>query len=90
MSNASKRHMGKVAQLPCCVCGAHGVHVHHIREGQGMSQRASDFLTVPLCPDCHTGPNGIHGNKSLMRIKKLEELDLLAITIERLAERDGK
>lgn len=84
MSNESKRHMGKVAQLPCCVCGAHGVHVHHVREGQGMAQRASDWLTVPLCPDCHTGPNGLHGNKSLMRIQKLEELDLLARTIEAL------
>lgn len=84
MSAAGKRHMGRVAQLPCCVCGAHGVQVHHVREGQGMSQRASDFLTVPLCPPCHTGPNGIHGNKSLMKIQKLDELDLLARTIERL------
>lgn len=84
MSAAGKRHMGRVAQLPCCVCGAYGVQVHHVREGQGMSQRASDFLTVPLCPPCHTGPNGIHGNKSLMKIQKLDELDLLARTIERL------
>jgi hypothetical protein len=85
VSAASKRHLDRVAQLPCVCCGAHGVHIHHIREGQGMSQRASDFLTVPLCPTCHTGPNGIHGNKSLMRIQKLEELDFLAMTIERLS-----
>lgn len=31
-----KLHMGKVAELPCACCGASGVHVHHIREGQGM------------------------------------------------------
>ncbi len=85
MSAAGKRHMGRVAALPCACCGAHGVHVHHIREGQGMSQRASDFLTVPLCPECHTGPNGLHGNRSLMRIRKLDELDLLAMTIEALS-----
>lgn len=85
MSAAGKRHMGRVAALPCACCGAHGVQVHHIRAGQGMSQRASDFLTVPLCPDCHTGPNGLHGNRSLMRIYKLDELDMLAATIERLA-----
>ncbi len=60
MSAAGKRHMGMVAQLPCACCGAHGVHVHHIREGQGMAQRASDFLTIPLCPDCHVGPLGPH------------------------------
>lgn len=84
-TTAERRHMSRVAQLPCACCGAHGVHVHHIREGQGMSQRASNWLTVPLCPDCHTGPNGIHGNKSLLRIQKLDELDLLAMTIERLS-----
>ena len=54
-----------------------------IREGQGMSQRASNFLTIPLCPPCHTGPLGVHGNKAMMRIQKLSELDMLAWTIER-------
>jgi hypothetical protein len=86
VSAASKRHLGRVAALPCCVCGAHGVHVHHIREGQGMSQRASDWLTVPLCPDCHTGTLGVHGDKTMMRIKKLTELDMLADTIRKLTE----
>jgi hypothetical protein len=79
-----RSHMGKVAELPCACCGTTGVHVHHIREGQGMGERASHFLTIPLCPDCHTGPNGIHGNKSFMRIRKLDELDMLATTIEAL------
>ena len=83
MSKA-KQHMAKIAQLPCACCGEIGVHVHHIREGQGMSQRASDFLTIPLCPECHQGPNGVHGDRSLMRIYKLSELDMLANTIMRL------
>ena len=84
-TKAERDHMDKVASLPCAICGIHGVHVHHLREGQGMSQRASNWLTIPLCPECHTGPNGIHGNKSLMRIQKIEEIDLLARTIEALA-----
>ncbi len=84
MTKAEKAHMDRVAQLPCACCGSHGVHVHHLREGQGMSQRASNWLTIPLCPECHTGANGIHGNKSLMRIQKIEEIDLLARTIEAL------
>ena len=77
--------MGRVASLPCACCGQYGVQVHHIREGQGMAQRASNFLTVPLCPECHTGTYGVHGDKSRMRARKLSELDLLADTIERLA-----
>ena len=84
MSNAGKKHMGRIAQLPCIVCGAYPVQVHHIREGQGMAERASDFLTIPLCPSCHVGPKGIHGDQSLWRIKKMDELDALAKTIEQL------
>ena len=84
MTKSERKHMGRVAELPCSCCGAHGVQVHHIRDGQGMAQRASNWLTVPLCPECHTGPRGLHGDKSIMRTLKLDELDLLANTIQRL------
>lgn len=84
---AERRHMGRVAALPCSVCGAPGPSVvHHIREGHGMSQRASHWLTVPLCPRDHTGERGIHGDRSEMRLRKLTELDLLADTIRRLSK----
>lgn len=79
------RHMGRVAELPCVLCGQQGVQVHHIREGQGMAQRASNWLVVPLCPSCHTGPLGVHGDKTMMRINKMTELDMLAKTIEALS-----
>ena len=87
MSAAGKRHMSKVAQLPCVLCGASPVEVHHIREGQGAAQRAQDVLTCALCPDCHRGPNGLHGlsTKGFYTRYKLDELDLLARTLEALA-----
>ena len=85
MTKAERKHMDRVAQLPCATCGEWPVQVHHLREGQGMGQRAQHWLTVPLCPDCHTGPSGIHGDKSAMRLRKLDEMDLLAATIEALA-----
>ena len=75
--------------MPCVLCEAMGqaqaspTQVHHIRDGQGMSQRASHWLCVPLCVDCHTGPMGIHGDRSLMKIARVSEMDLLAMTIER-------
>lgn len=84
-TDAERRHMARVASLPCACCGNYGVHVHHVREGQGMAQRASNWLTVPLCPDCHVGPRGIHGDKSAMRLRKLDEMDLLANTIKAMA-----
>lgn len=88
-TKAERRHKDRVARLGCILCqcldrGETPAQVHHIREGQGMSQRASDFLTIPLCPSCHQGPNGIHGDRTLLKIARVDELDLLAMTIERL------
>lgn len=86
MSTAGKRHMGRVAQLSCALCGTIPVEVHHIREGEaaGGAQRASDWLTVPLCPDCHRGPRGVHGDKMILKVWKKNEHHLLAETLERL------
>ncbi len=84
MTKAEKRYLDRVANLSCAVCGAEGVHIHHAREGQGMAQRAQNWLAIPLCPTCHTGPRGIHGDKQLLKAQKLDEIDLLANTIERL------
>lgn len=87
----AKRHMGRVAALGCILCRHYGhygtpAEVHHIREGQGASQRASDFLTVPLCPEHHRGMEGVHGLgvKGFYVRHKLNELDLLAMTLEAL------
>jgi len=60
-STAGRAHMGRVAALGCILCvrmgyGEHAAEVHHVRTGQGAAQRASDWLTVPLCPECHRGP----------------------------------
>lgn len=81
---AEKRHMSRVAELSCACCGVTGVQVHHIRETLGMSQRASNWLTIPLCPSCHTGPKGIHGDRTMLRIIKADELSLLADTLSKL------
>lgn len=90
MTKAERAHMGRVAELGCIVCrllGNYGspAQVHHIREGQGMSQRASHWLTIGLCPEHHTGPMGIHGDRTYMRMLKVDELDLLAATMEALS-----
>jgi hypothetical protein len=86
MSAKGKRHMGRVAALPCVLCGAEPVEVHHIREGQGAAQRADDMLTVALCPSCHRGPNGLHGlgKRGFAAQYKRDELSLLAATLEAL------
>jgi hypothetical protein len=83
---AEMAYMGKVKSLPCSCCDAPGPSIaHHIREGQGASQRAQNWLTISLCHSCHVdGFLGIHGEKQMMKIMKMDEMDLLAKTIERL------
>lgn len=57
-----------------------------MREGgaAGAGQRASNWLTIPLCVDCHTGPRGVHGDKSALRLRNVSEHTLLAETLEKL------
>lgn len=92
MKKLERGHMDSVANLGCVLCkhlGHEGTpaEIHHIREGQGMSQRASNFLVVPLCPEHHRGNSGVHGlgERGFYTRYKLSELDLLAMTIEQLA-----
>ena len=55
-------HLAKVATLPCLVCCALGVEVHHIKDRYTAGgRRAGDDETLPLCPTCHrTGPEAFH------------------------------
>lgn len=92
-TKSERRHMGAVAALGCIVCRNNGIGgspaiVHHLRDGQGMSQRASNFLTIPLCPQHHTdGGRGVayHAGPKIFEANYGTELDLLAQTIELLA-----
>lgn len=93
MTVAENRHMGAVAALGCILCrhlslGETLAELHHVREGQGMSQRASNFLVVPLCPEHHRGASGLHGlgTRGFYTRYRLDELDLLALTLEALNE----
>lgn len=92
MKAAVGRHMDKVARLGRCICQVLGwgetpPQLHHIREGQGMSQRAPDMLVIPLCPEHHLGKTGLHGlgTREFERRYKTTELELLSATLERLA-----
>ena len=86
MTAAESRHIKRVKSQSCCTCDAPPPSLaHHIREGQGTGQRAGHFCTIPLCPDCHVGRGGIHGDKTMMRIRKMDEVDLLDETYARLA-----
>jgi hypothetical protein len=91
MNRRESEYLGRVARLGCVCCSLLGFEVedvppeiHHPREGQGMAQRASNWLAIPLCPECHRGPRGLHGDRSILRQLKCSELDLLAYVISRM------
>lgn len=88
-----RKHMGRVAELGCVLCrhlgyGQTPAEVHHIREGAGMGQRSPHYLTVGLCPEHHRGSSGVHGLgvRGFYTRYKLDELDLLSMTIQGLME----
>lgn len=79
LSAADKRHIAKIKEMPCGVCGAAGPSsAHHLEQG-------SQYTVIPLCMDCHQGAhNGIHGQKRIWNVLKKTELSVLNDTIRRL------
>ena len=58
----SKKHLKKVSELSCMVCGVQGkTQAHHLlRTGEhGMALKSGDNWAVPLCFHCH---NDLHLN----------------------------
>lgn len=75
-------YMGKVKQLPCAVCGAHGPSdVHHVFHDRFGSRRSSDFDVIPLCKRHHQdGPDAIHNGKETWRKKYGNDYDYIEQT----------
>ncbi len=85
MSAASDRHLARIHELPCCLCGAMPVEAHHIKDGRTFGKRDKlHFCTIPVCRSCHQGSKGLHGDGTMLRIAKKSELELLSETLEAL------
>lgn len=78
ISRTESQHMARVKESGCAVCGAGGyVEAHHLQQG-------CHFTVVGLCPECHRGPMGIHGDKTMWRIHKVNEIEALNETLRRI------
>ena len=88
-TKSEKTHMGRVAELGCIVCRNQGyghtpremTAIHHVRAGQGMGKRASNFDVLPLCARHHqTGGYGVafHAGRREWERRYGSEVDLLA------------
>lgn len=74
-----RQHLSRVSALACSVCDAPPPsEVHEPKQG-------SWWLSIALCADCHRGScNGLHGQRRMWAVRKMDELDALAVTIRRL------
>jgi len=81
MSAAERGHVTRLKLLPCSVCDAGGgeaapSEAHEPKQGRW-------WIAIALCADCHRGShNGV--GRGIWRVKKMDELDALAVTIRRL------
>lgn len=78
MDKGERGHVDKVKEGPCAVCGAEGgAEAHEIKQGLW-------YTAIALCAECHRGKNGIHGDKTMWRIHKMDETDALNETLRRI------
>lgn len=78
-TKAEAEHIARIKAMPCGVCDASGPsEAHELRQGEW-------FTSIPLCASCHRdGFNGIHGQKRMWAVKRLDELAVLNNTIAEL------
>jgi len=74
-----RNHQARIKEMSCGVCGAAGPSdAHHIVQHE-------QYLCIPLCKDCHQGSfNGIHGEKRIWNVYKVDEMSVLNETIRSL------
>lgn len=79
LTKREREHLGRVKEMNCGVCGAAGPsEAHHVVQHQ-------QYTVIPLCEDCHRGShNGIHGQKRIWDVMKLDEMAVLNLTVQQL------
>jgi hypothetical protein len=79
ISDKERKHLAMVKELPCSVCNAPPPSdAHHVKQHR-------QYLCIALCKDCHQGNfNGLHGQKRMWSVMKMDEEDALNVTIERI------
>jgi hypothetical protein len=56
-------HMRRVKLCACVTCDAGPPSIaHHVEQGD-------HFTVIAVCDHCHTGPKGVHGDQTMLRLR---------------------
>lgn len=78
LTKIEREWLALVKQVACSCCDKPPIsEAHHTKQG-------NQFSAAALCYDCHRGPLGWDGDRTLMRIYKKDENDLISITTGRV------
>lgn len=87
MRKVEREHLNAVVTIGCILCARLGTpgtpaEIHHLRDGQGMGQRAPHSQTIPLCYAHHRGAIGYHGlgKRAFEAMHGVTERELLSDT----------
>jgi hypothetical protein len=73
-----------IKAMACGVCGLPALLPDRPSEAHELEQGLW-FTSIPLCADCHRGKrNGIHGEKRMWAVYKLDELKVLNETLRKV------
>ena len=80
---SAKDYEKRVRAIGCILClhlglGRTPASIHHVESNR---DDLSEYAIVPLCPEHHQGPNGVHGlrRRGFEMRYKLTDIDLMAI-----------
>lgn len=75
---AERRHIERLKELDCVICGGGPVEIHEPEQGLW-------FAAMPLCAVCHRDPKrGWHGQRLNWKAVKYGELDAINATVRLL------
>jgi len=85
----NKKYREMVQLKRCFACQKPGPsEAHHVTwaEARGMSKKVSDYLCVPLCPDCHRAVHNPVGAYWREVVASLGREDVMAEVIKNMGE----
>ena len=84
-----RRHLQRVADMGCVVCGAPS-QVHHITSGEGGRITRTHSRCIPLCLRHHTAAADAVHQLGQAAFNGLHGLDILALADRLWSERDER